>query len=149
LPGYAERQRDLKEKFCFGRKCEHCSLPPAQREESDLRLNKIRFIDEAIKHLDGIVLNPETGLHLVHMMFCLFEEEGIWDARIPRAYYDAFQIAIASGHGARAKVFAERAYAVRTVIEGDDSPETMRLKRLAERPAEHSLYGDDQEVDAI
>jgi hypothetical protein len=74
------------------------------------------------------------------MMFRLFEEEGIWDARIPRVYFDAFQIAIASGDEARAKVFAERAYAARTVIGGKDSPEAMRLKRLAEHPTEHSLY---------
>jgi hypothetical protein len=46
-----------------------------------------------------------------------------------------------SGDEARAKVFAERVYAARTVIEGEDSPETMRLKRLAEHPAEHSLFG--------
>jgi hypothetical protein len=34
-----------------------------------------------------------------------------------------------------------RAYAARTVIGGKDSPEAMRLKRLAEHPTEHSLYG--------
>jgi hypothetical protein len=33
-----------------------------------------------------------------------------------------------SGDEARAKVFAERAYAARTVIEGEDSPETMRAR---------------------
>jgi hypothetical protein len=58
--------------------------------------------------LDEIISDHGTGLHLVHMMFRLCEEEGIWDARIPRAYFDAFQIAIVSGDEARAKVFAER-----------------------------------------
>jgi hypothetical protein len=91
--------------------------------------------------LAEVVSDHEAGLHLVHMMFCLFEEEGIWDARIPRAYFDAFQIATASGDEARTKVFAERVYAARTVIEGEHSPETMRLKRLAEHLTEHSLYG--------
>ena len=88
-----------------------------------------------------VVSDHEAGLHLVHMMLCLFEEERIWDARIPRAYFDAFQIATASWDEARAKVFAERVYATRTVIEGEDSPETMGLKRLAEHLTEHSLYG--------
>lgn len=130
---YAERQRDLKKKFKFDCKCELCSLPPAQREESDSRLNKIKSIDEAI---GDFVLEPEMKLHLIHIMFGLFEEEGIWDARIPRAYYDAYQIAIASGDKARARTFAKRAYAARAVIEGDDSPNTTKLKRLAEQPSE-------------
>jgi hypothetical protein len=86
----------------------------------------------SIKDLNEIVSDHETGLHLVHMMFRLFEEEGIWDARIPRAYFDAFQLQSQAG---------ERAYAARTVIEGEDSPETMRLKRLAKHSTEHSLYG--------
>jgi hypothetical protein len=71
-PDYAERQRDLKEKPCFDCECEVCSLPLAQREGSDLRLNKIRFVDEAIGDLDETVTDPETGLHVIHMMFrCL------------------------------------------------------------------------------
>ena len=45
---------------------------------------------------------------------------------------------IANGDQARAKVFAERAYAVRVILEGEDSPETIRFK---ERPADHRLYG--------
>jgi hypothetical protein len=142
---YAERQRFLQEKFIFDCKCELCSLLPAQREESDLRLSKIRSIDEAIGDLDEIISDPKIGLHLVHGMFRLFEEEGIWDASIPRAYYDAFQIAIANGDEARAKVFAERSYLAKTVIEGEDSPEAIRIKRLAERPAEHWLYGMSME----
>lgn len=133
---YAERQRDLKKKFKFDCKCELCSLPPAQREESDFRLNKIKFIDEAIGDFSEIASEPETGLHLIHTMLGLFEEEGIWDAGIPRAYYDAYQIAIASGDEARARTFAKRAYAARAVIEGDDSPNTTKLKRLAEQPSE-------------
>jgi hypothetical protein len=132
---HAERQRFLKEKFYFDCRCELCMLPPAQREESDLRLSKIQFIDDALGGLGEAISNYDAGLHLVRTMLRLFEEEGIWDAGVPRVYYDAFQIAIANRDEARAKIFAERAYAARVIIEGDDSPQAAKLKRLAHRPA--------------
>ena len=63
-------------------------------------------------------------------MFDLFEE-GIWDGRIPRAYKDAYDIAIESGDEPRARIFAERTYDARRLIEGDDSPVTIKMKRVA------------------
>ena len=45
---YAERQQSLHDKFFFNCKCDLCSLPPAQREESDRTLGMIKFIDTAI-----------------------------------------------------------------------------------------------------
>jgi hypothetical protein len=60
---------------------------------------------------------------------------------LPRAYYDAFQIAIAHGDQARAKVFAQRAYEARLCCEGEDSPLTTRMKCLVARPAGHRLFG--------
>jgi hypothetical protein len=74
---YAERQRYLQDKFFFDCKYELCSLLPTQRKESDLRLNKIKSIDEAIGDLDEIISDPEIGLHLIHCIFRLFEEEDI------------------------------------------------------------------------
>jgi hypothetical protein len=65
-----------------------------------------------------------------HALLLLLEEEGTADARIPRLCYDALQITVANGHQARTKVFAERAHAARVVLEGEDSPETIWLKRL-------------------
>ena len=131
---YAERQSSLKKGFKFDCKCELCSLPPAQREMSDFRLKTLREIDDAIGELifDDV---PETALPLLHKMMKLFTEEGIWDAGISRAYNDAYQIAIASGDMARAQIFAGRAYDVKLVIEGDDSPATTEMKR---RGVEHA-----------
>ena len=137
---HAERQRFLKEKFYFDCRCDLCMLPLAQREESDLRLRKIQSIDDALGDLDETTSDYDAGLHLVRTMLRLLEEEGVWDAGVPRAYYDAFQIAIANGDEARAKIFAERSYAARVIIEGKDSPESARLKLLADRPAQHWLY---------
>jgi len=50
----------------------------------------------------------------------LQEEERIADARISRLYYDVLQIVIANGDQARAKVFAESAFAVWVILEGED-----------------------------
>lgn len=94
----------------------------------------------AIGNFNEMIGGPENGLHLVHEMFRLFEEEGIYDASVPRAYYDAFQIAIGHGDKARAKIFAERAYVARLIVEGEDSPAVIKAKRLAERPEEHWSY---------
>lgn len=41
-----------------------------------------------------------------HELLRLLGEEDIIDARVPRLYYDAFQVAIANGDQARARVFA-------------------------------------------
>jgi hypothetical protein len=64
-------------------------------------------------------------------MFGLFEKEDIWDRTIARAYKDAYDIAIESGDKLRARVFAERTYDARRLIEGDNSPVTIRIKRVA------------------
>ncbi|KAM0252572.1 hypothetical protein ACHAQJ_007655 [Trichoderma viride] len=138
---YAERQRLLKEKFHFDCGCELCSATLAQRKESDIRLRKMQLIDDALGSLGDAMSEYKAALHLAHTMFRLFKAEGVWDARIPRAYYDAFQIAIANGDETRAKVFAERAHAVRVIIEGDDSPEVARSAQFINRPSKHMLFG--------
>ena len=46
--------------------------------------------------------------HLLHTIFNLFDEEGIWDASIARAYKDAYEIATENEDESRARVFAER-----------------------------------------
>jgi hypothetical protein len=138
---YAERQRSLKRSFFFDCRCELCSIPVARRKESDVRLKKIQLIDDALGYLNDAMSDYKGGLHLVHTIFRLFKEEGQWDASVPRAYYDAFQIAIANGDETRARIFAERAYAARVVVEGDDSPEAVRLAQLVDKPTQHRLYG--------
>ena len=77
-------------------------------------------------------LESERALPLLHKNFDLFEKEGIWNGSIARAYKDAYDIAIESGDKPRARIFAERTYDARRLIEGDDSPVTIRMKRVAE-----------------
>lgn len=130
---YTERQRFLKERFKFECKCELCSLPQAQRKRSDTRLRKLQAIDNSIGAYFWGDIEPEVALKLLHTMFGLFDEEGIWDGSIARAYKDAYDIAIETEDESRARVFAERAYNARRLIEGDDSPVTVKMKQAAEK----------------
>jgi hypothetical protein len=144
LPGsehYTQRQMTLQKNFGFTCTCQLCSLPLAQRQESDRRLNEITRLDSIIGDGMSIVSTPLACLRHAHTLLLLLKEEGIIDARIPRLYYDALQITIANGDQARAKVFANRAHTERLLLEGDDSPETIRLKSLAASPVSHRLYG--------
>lgn len=138
---YAERQRFLKEKFKFECKCELCSLPRGQRKHSDSRLKNIQAIDKSIGAFFWGDLESEMALHLLYTMFSLFDKEGIWDASIARAYKDAYDIAIEIGDESRAQIFAERAYDARCLIEEDDSPVTVKMKRAAEELSVQTLQG--------
>jgi hypothetical protein len=141
--GYAERQRHLMGAFSFACVCELCSLPVIARTESDYRLDQIRSIEDegAATDLDQVLEHPAKSLSQIHRLFELLEEEGICDIRFTRACFNAFQIAAVVGDKARAKVFAERAYAARKVFAGDDSPMTIEFKHLAKQPVNYHLFG--------
>lgn len=138
---YVAAQAQLRSVFGFTCACERCSLPEAERDRSDVRLQRISYLEEQLGDGFGILATPLAYLRHAHEMKRLMDEEGIQDARVARLYYDAFQIAIANGDEARAKVFAERAYAVRVITEGHNSPDAARMKAFAERPAAHRLFG--------
>ncbi|KAJ5100809.1 SET domain-containing protein [Penicillium angulare] len=106
---FVERQLRLKETFKFTCKCELCSLPLAKRQLSDDRLTKIQGIDNLIGSFLWNGGKPVVALNILRIMFDLFEEEGIWDGRIARAYKDAFEIAMGQNDSPRAQVFATRA----------------------------------------
>lgn len=131
--GYVERQRFLKEVFKFECKCELCSLPRAQRKQSDTRLRNLQATESLLGGFFWDIPKLGKELPLLHKMLNLFNEEGIWDARISRAYQDAYKVAIENGDESRARVFAERAYDALRLIEGDDSLDTMKMKRASKK----------------
>lgn len=137
----ATRQKALKGSFNFVCSCELCSLPPTLLQESDQRLKAISHLDDSIGDLDRILDSPKACLNDAYMLSQLLQQESIVDARVPRLYYDAFQIAIANSDQARARIFAERAYAMRIILEGEDSPNTIRMSNLKRGTKTHSLYG--------
>lgn len=129
---YAERWRFLKDKFKFECKCELCSLPRAPRKRSDTRLRKLEAIYKSVGAFFWGDIEPEMALRLLHTMFGLFDEEGIWNASIAQAYEDAYDIATDNEDESRARVFARRAYDTLRLIEGDDSSRTVKMKKAAE-----------------
>lgn len=141
LETYAKRQERLQDSFSFTCACELCSLPLAQRQQRDERLRRITSLDERIGDGLRIISTPVACLRDAHELLRLLGEEGAADSRIPRLYYDAFQVAIANGDQARARVFAQRAHAAWVILEGDDSPNAARMEEYAEKPAAHRLYG--------
>ncbi|KAM3451040.1 hypothetical protein MY8738_006329 [Beauveria namnaoensis] len=62
----------------------------AHREESDHRLSKIQAIHDVLGDLDPVTSDYNVELHLVRTILRLFEEEGIRNACVPKAYYDTF-----------------------------------------------------------
>ena len=62
-------------------------------------------------------------------------------ASIARLYYEAFQISITHGDQARPSVFAEKGHKSTVICEGEDSPETRKVKKLMDNPADHRNFG--------
>jgi hypothetical protein len=135
------RQLALQKNFRFTCSCPLCSLSGPQLHLSDARLDEILRLDKSIGDGIQIVASPLQALHDVRKLLRLCEEEDIDDATVPRAYYDAFQIAVFNGDMARATVFAGRAATARAVMEGDDSPTVHRHRELARDPSRHASYG--------
>ncbi|KAF5021929.1 hypothetical protein F66182_6032 [Fusarium sp. NRRL 66182] len=140
-PDSGTRQQALKADFLFDCRCHLCSLPADEREASDARRNEIAKLVASIRDRVSIRCTPLQALHKVQRVLRLLKEEGIADTAVSGAYYDAFRIAVAHKDLARAKVFAERASSARMAIEGHDSTEVRRLKRLVKKPAQHRSHG--------
>jgi hypothetical protein len=139
---YGKRQRELKEHFKLDCDCSLCSAPLLQRKESDARIQKFRPFENLPIHkwyLDGKPgADYEKALFVMRGLLYFYKREGLYDTRISNLYHDAFQCSIKNGDEARARIFAERAYAARVVVEGDDSPEAARLLQFVGQPARHA-----------
>jgi hypothetical protein len=139
----AVRRAFLKEAFGFDCNCRGCSYPPSKLQASDNRRILIQGLDDAIGDPFRMKSRPEESLRDCHLLLQALEEEydgwaGVLSAKL---YYDAFQVSIAHGDRARASILAERAYKVRVICEGEDSPSTQRMQSLALKPADHSSFG--------
>lgn len=77
---------------------------------SDRRLIEIQALDHSIDDGSAVFHAPLKMLQRVQRLLHLLACEEIDDATVPRAYCDAFQIAITHGDQARAKIVAERAF---------------------------------------
>lgn len=140
---YAARQAFLEQAFGFDCQCTTCMLPAAKLRDSDARRLVIQHLDEAVGDGMRMVTKPADSLRDCHTLLQALNEEftGHPGAHSCRLYYDAFQICISHGDQARAGVFAGKAYDARVCAEGEDSPETQRMKSLSMKPADHQSYG--------
>ncbi|KAL7895696.1 hypothetical protein HDV63DRAFT_205228 [Trichoderma sp. SZMC 28014] len=156
LEPYAARQARLK-RVLIDCKCELCSAPRDRRQQSDDRIESVKMIEMGLvkkyfnKYLSDLPAHDyATGLNCALAIFTVLKAEGACDARFPGMYHTAFKISVMYGDKTRAKIFAERAYAARVVVEGDDSPAAMELAQFVEDPTRHPLYrpsADGKEVE--
>ncbi|PGG95507.1 hypothetical protein AJ79_10018 [Helicocarpus griseus UAMH5409] len=135
------RQQCFEEAFGFRCDCEVCGVSPEETKERDRRLKEMARLDNLLGDGRRMMSKPDDCIQDAYILYCMLKEEGIAGSRIARVYNDALQISIAHSDEARAKVFAQKAYAGRVLLEGKDSPETMRLKALVEKPSSHGLFG--------
>lgn len=133
----------LKDAFGFDCNCSVCSLPLPELQTSDARRLQVQHLDDAIGDSDRVMNRPDDCIADCHSLFQVLEKEyhGGAVASNARLYYDAFQISITHGDQARASVFAGRAHKSRVICEGEDSPETRKMKSLMENPAGHMNFG--------
>ncbi|CAG7556533.1 unnamed protein product [Fusarium equiseti] len=138
------RQEALRQKFKFTCTCGLCSLPAELSTESDRRSEEILTLDRRIgrEGLMGILSEPERMLGYVYRQVQLYNQDNPDDVGLPRAFFDAAQIAAAHGDLARARVFTDRAADGWLVVSGDDCPKVRHTKQLAQNPSSHTIYGD-------
>ncbi|KAL1597895.1 hypothetical protein SLS60_008383 [Paraconiothyrium brasiliense] len=137
------RQDELRQNFKFTCSCRLCSLPPDQSRDNDAKLDRIHEIDRIIEQggIEALVSAPRRMLGYVEEQIQLWRDMSPNEVGLGRAYPDAFQIAIANGDVARARIFAEKVVALYLTTLGDDSPDVSQYKALFRDPASHEYYG--------
>lgn len=136
-----QRKQILKDNFRFDCTCELCSLPSSDLAKSDDRLRRAQSLDEAIGDSKRVRNSPERALDDCRALRTIYQAEKISDLRLPRLYYDAFQICAMHGDRARASVFARRAWQTRTICEGEHSAEVANLQQLEKDPSKFENFG--------
>lgn len=137
----SQRRTDLKELFRFECACDACSLSAEELAASDARLEKAEELDRLIGNSKRVHMTPELALADCKTLLNIYQEEGIADTRLPRLYYDAFQICVLHSDQARAKTFANRYRALKVLAEGPDSVDAFEIMPFARKPATHDSFG--------
>lgn len=83
---------------------------------------------------------PDRALADCRALMELYAVEGIADSRVPRLWFDAFQICVLHGDAARGGVFAARGAEARRLCEGPESADAVEMEGLARRPEGHGSF---------
>ncbi|KAG6166337.1 hypothetical protein E4U23_003605 [Claviceps purpurea] len=143
LTNRESRQRLLKGSWDFTCSCRLCSLPDEQSQERDRKLEQIVRLGKLCD--STFELFPLRTLRYYHAQMCLYSELGREDCDSAKVYEFAAYLTITYGDLARARVFAEKAAAVWTTLNGSDSLYVSQFKTLASHAAVHILHGFSME----
>ncbi|KAF2438447.1 SET domain-containing protein [Karstenula rhodostoma CBS 690.94] len=137
------RQKDLLHNFGFTCACQLCCLPLGESKATDAALDRIHALDGIIEKrgIQGLVKPARKMLGYVDEQVRIWNNTAIAEIGLVRAYPDAFQIAIANGDLARARVFAERCLRLYEISVGNDSPDVAEYRGLVVNPATHKYHG--------
>ena len=128
LTCYDERQRYVRELLGFNCTCRLCLLPVEERRHTDSHIRSINSTKERLSSVVNSGTSYTGDLQLVRRLLWLYRQESIADWRPARAYQYAFRIAAQHGHRYRAVIFAQRSADIFAVVEGEDSPETIKMR---------------------
>jgi hypothetical protein len=136
------RKATLKEYFGFDCTCNLCSLPPAKLAASDARWSQMETLDAAIGNPKRVMMAPDKALADCKKLFAVYKKEGVADTRIPRLWYDAFQICAMHGDQARCRVFARKGAESRVLCQGEISEDARSMTELSEDPKKAENFED-------
>lgn len=127
------RQAHLLDAFGFFCRCELCSLDFAQRFCSDFHINVIK----SIRHSLQLMPTALSGrLRAIKSLLHMYEKISVTDARVPRAYCDAYRTAVRHHDARRALVFAQRSARLFAEVEGEEGPRATRMRDQARQMRE-------------
>ncbi|KAG9233977.1 hypothetical protein BJ875DRAFT_462863 [Amylocarpus encephaloides] len=139
-PSHA-RKSLLKENFGFDCTCALCSSSPSALKKSDENLILAASLDASIGDSETVRYSPNKVLKSCKSLLAIYEEEGIKDDRLSRAYYDLFQICAMHSDAARASWWARRYVEVKSCSAGRDSVDLLEMKPFVKKPGRFESWG--------
>jgi hypothetical protein len=137
---FKERRDHLKEHFGFDCTCEKCLLPATEIAASDERWRKLAEIEARIRNEGNLRHRAQECVLSVGHAMMLLSQDNEPGGQKRCSYSDAFEIHVAHGDVARARIFSHRASALGQMYQGRDSPMALALQAFSHDPKLHQCY---------